>query len=106
MGLRPVLVNPRTLVRTWGTRKELVRGEEWMTTPRFISPLVGKASGQLYGEPHTWSLPVAQWRDPQFLPGHNHTNKWGAPFWSAPFLHDSNLRLRLAFRITHAGRER
>ena len=32
--------------------------------------------------------------------------KWGAPFWSAPFLQDSNLRLRLAFRITHAGRER
>ena len=23
MGLRPVLVNPRTLVRTWGTRTEL-----------------------------------------------------------------------------------
>jgi len=24
MGLRPVLVNPRTLVRTWGTQRELV----------------------------------------------------------------------------------
>jgi hypothetical protein len=24
MGLRPVLVNPRTLVRTWGTQTELV----------------------------------------------------------------------------------
>ena len=24
MGLRPVFINPRTLVRTWGTRTELV----------------------------------------------------------------------------------
>ena len=24
MGLRPVFLNPRTLVRTWGTRSELV----------------------------------------------------------------------------------
>ena len=24
MGLRPVLINPRTLVRTWGTQTELV----------------------------------------------------------------------------------
>jgi hypothetical protein len=24
MGLRPALVNPRTLVRTWGTQTELV----------------------------------------------------------------------------------
>ena len=52
MGLRPVLVNPRTLVRTRGTRTELVGGEEWMTTPRFIPTRVGKAGGQLYGEPH------------------------------------------------------
>ena len=60
MGLRPVLVNPRTLVRTWGTRTELVRGEEGMTTPRFILPLAGEAGGQLYSEPHTWSLPAAR----------------------------------------------
>ena len=33
MGLCPVLVNRRTLMRTWGTRTELV------TTPRFI-PMV------------------------------------------------------------------
>ena len=28
----------------------------------FIPPLVGEAGGQLYGEPHTWSLPAfAKW---------------------------------------------
>jgi hypothetical protein len=27
MGLRPVLVNPRTLMRTWGTQTELVCGK-------------------------------------------------------------------------------
>jgi hypothetical protein len=36
-GLRPVLVNPRTLVRTWGTRKE------WMTKPCFILSWAGKS---------------------------------------------------------------
>ena len=60
MGLRPVLINPRTLVRTWGTRTEWVGEEEWMTTPRFILPWAGKADGELYWEPHTWSLPAAR----------------------------------------------
>jgi hypothetical protein len=27
MGLRPVLINPRTLVRTWGTQTELCKGK-------------------------------------------------------------------------------
>ena len=52
MGLRPVLVNPRTLVRTWGTRTEWVWGEEGMTTPPF-HPAVGRHSR------HPWSPPAA-----------------------------------------------
>jgi hypothetical protein len=27
MGLRPVFINPRTLVRTWGTQTELCEGK-------------------------------------------------------------------------------
>jgi hypothetical protein len=33
----PVFINPRTLVRTWGTRSELVRAEEWFTRTPFQS---------------------------------------------------------------------
>ena len=36
MGLCPVLIDPRTLVRTWGTRTELVGGEEWNDHAPFI----------------------------------------------------------------------
>src|SRR5277367_4567159 len=41
MGLRPVFLNPRTLVRTWGTRPELMRAEEWIIRPLPAASLLG-----------------------------------------------------------------
>jgi hypothetical protein len=51
--------------------------EEWMTTPRFIHPWVGKAGGQLYGEPHTWSLPASRSGKSEFAPVLMNMNKHG-----------------------------
>jgi hypothetical protein len=52
-----------------------------MTTPIFIPSWVGKAGAQLYGEPHTWSLPAfAKWEirvrsGPRKKPGRVHTGE-------------------------------
>jgi hypothetical protein len=45
----PVFIDPRTLVRTWGTRPELLRAEEWFTRTPFQS-CCGRKSG-LPGHP-------------------------------------------------------
>jgi hypothetical protein len=54
-GLRPVFFVPRTLVRTWGTRSELVGVEEWITRillfPRgSATPVAGFKQSRTRGE--------------------------------------------------------
>jgi hypothetical protein len=65
MGLRPVFVSPRTLVRTWGTPSARLEGTGHA---RFILPRVGEAGGELEGEPHTRSLPAPRSRKSGYAP--------------------------------------
>ena len=49
-GLRPSLLNPRTLVRTWGTPSELVWVKEWITrTLLFIARVSAPLANRRFG---------------------------------------------------------